>query len=84
MERRDNSNGHGSLLPPPALFLKVMFMICETQMEFSEEEACLRQSPLQKTEQDLLEIPTMLNIAWTDPMGSSGYKDIANLVIKTV
>lgn len=77
MERRDIGNGNGSLLPPLALFLKVICMICDTQMEFSEEEACLRHFPLQKFEQDLLEIPTMHNTGWTDPMGSFDYKDYA-------
>lgn len=30
--------------------------------------------PLQKTEQDLLEFPTLLQAAWANPLGSFSYE----------
>lgn len=51
-------------------FLKsCSFVICDTQMEFSEEESCPWYSPSQRTEQNLLEIPTLLKAERTNPTG---------------
>ena len=63
--------GVGAQLPPAALSLKVTFLhdSQHPDPEGSKEEACWRYSLLQRTEQDLLEIPTLLRAGGPNPIG---------------
>lgn len=63
--------GVGAQLPPAALSLKVTFLhdSPHPDPEGSEEESQWRYSLLQRTEQDLLGIPTLLRAGGTNPRG---------------